>query len=209
MKRIDATHAPTPLRGDRSAATDQLLDGHIALAEGPDLLVQRARPIVADLVGEGRIGVGMLVAPADPIVIADRSVYRFDAAMSASPVCLIGRVRSATVVECGGASRFPVDDRVRLIDVARLPAHLFATPPPIVAVQLSGAFGGVRAPNGIFGRTQGIAVGFVTQASRKPGLASELPHVGPNVRRARPRHLDRERRTHDLGAPGRVPGADG
>src|SRR6202012_5966572 len=26
---------------------------------------------------------------------------------------------------------------------------------------------------------------------------------------AGPRHLDRERRTHDLGAPGRVPGADG
>jgi alpha-acetolactate decarboxylase len=146
---------------------DELVDGNIALREAPDVLVQRTRPIVVDLVGEGRIGVGTLVAPADPIVILDGLAYRLDAEMSASPISPLARLRSATVVDAQQGSRFPIDDRVRLIDIAHLPAHLFGAPPPIMAVQLSGSFAGVTAPNGVFGRTQGIAVGFLTQAARK------------------------------------------
>jgi alpha-acetolactate decarboxylase len=34
-----------------------------------------------------------------------------------------------------------------------------------VAVELSGTFSGVTAPNGTFGRANGIAVGFITNTS--------------------------------------------
>lgn len=209
MKQLDATETPRPQRDGPSAVdVDAVVDRHIAIPEGTDLQVQRTRPIVADLLGEGRIGVGTLLAPADPIIILDGLGYRLDAEMSASPVSPLARLRSATVVESGHGSRFPIDARVRLIDIARLPAHLFGATPPIVAVQLSGSFSGVHAPTAIFGRTEGIAVGFLTHPRAQTGLASELPHDGPNARRAGPRHLDRERRTHNLGAPGRLPGAD-
>ena len=169
MKQLDANEAPRPQRdGPSAVGVDELVDGRIAIPEGPDLLVQRTRPIVADLVGEGRIGVGTLLAPADPIIILDGWGYRLDAGLSASPVSPLARLRSATVVESGHGGRFPIDDRVRLIDIARLAAHLFGATPPIAAVQLSGSFSGVRARTGVFGRTQGIAVGFVTHPSRRP-----------------------------------------
>lgn len=130
--------------------------------------MQRTRPIAADLVGEGRIGVGTLVAPADSIIILDGLGYRLDAGLLASPVSPLARLRSATVVESGHGSRFPIDARVRLIDIARLAAHLFGSTPAIVALQLSGSFSGVQAPTGVFGRTQGTAIGFVTHSSRRP-----------------------------------------
>lgn len=169
MKQLDATEAPrAQLDGPSAVEVDELVDGHIAILNGPDLVVQRTRPIVADLVGERRIGVGTLLAPADPMIILDGLGYRLDAGLSASPVSPLARLRAATVVGSGHGSRFPIDARVRLIDIARLAARLFGATPPIVAVQLSGSFSGVHAPTGLFGRTQGTAVGFVTHPSRRP-----------------------------------------
>ena len=121
MESHGQTHKPNDV--------DELVDGNIAIREAPDVLVQRTRPIVVDLVGEGRIGVGTLVAPADPIVILDGLAYRLDAEMSASSISPLAQLRSATVVDTQQASRFPIDDRVRLIDIAHLHAHLFGAPP--------------------------------------------------------------------------------
>jgi alpha-acetolactate decarboxylase len=169
MNQLDATNTRGAVsHGPSAIDVGGLLDGDIAIREGPDLRVQRRRPIVADLLSEGRVGVGTLAAPAEPVVILDGVGYRLDAGLAASPVSPLARLRSATVVDSGHGSRFPVDERVRLIDIARLPAHLFGAPPAIVAVRLSGSFITVTAPNGIFGRTEGVTVGFVTDASRRP-----------------------------------------
>jgi alpha-acetolactate decarboxylase len=135
---------------------------HSAITAGPDLLVQHARPIVADLVGSGRMGVGTLVAPADPMVITDGLCYRLDASMSVGGVSPLERVCSATVVDFRPGSRFRIDSPVRRVNVARLAAHFFGALPQILAVELSGTFGGLSVPNGTFGRATGTAIGFVT-----------------------------------------------
>jgi alpha-acetolactate decarboxylase len=57
------------------------------------VLVQHLRPVVADLVGAGRMGLGTLLAPADPMVVIDGLCYRLDAGMSASRVSPLERVR--------------------------------------------------------------------------------------------------------------------
>lgn len=169
-QEIVATAAPSSARdGGRSTIDDgKPIAGHIVIPEAPDVAVRYARPILADLAGRGRIGLGTLVAPADPVVILDGFGYRLDPVMSASPVSPAARLRSATVVDSEHRHRFPLDERARLVDIARLPAHVFGVAPPIVAMQLSGSFSRVTAPNGIFGRTQGTAVGFMTHVSRSP-----------------------------------------
>jgi hypothetical protein len=60
------------------------------------LLAQHPRLIVADLVGSGRMGLGSLLAPADPMVIIDASCDRLDAGMSARRVFPLERVRCVT-----------------------------------------------------------------------------------------------------------------
>jgi alpha-acetolactate decarboxylase len=136
-----------------------------AITPGPDLLVQHPRPIVADLVGPGRIGLGTLLAPADPMVVMDGLCYRLDAGMSACRVSPLERVRSATVVDSRDGSRFRIEYPVPRANVARLAARVFGALPQIVAVELTGTFSGVTVPNGSFGRGDGTAVGFVTRAS--------------------------------------------
>ena len=42
------------------------------------------RPIVADLARPGRMGIGTLLAPADPMVIVNGVCYRLDASMAVS-----------------------------------------------------------------------------------------------------------------------------
>jgi alpha-acetolactate decarboxylase len=128
----------------------------------PDLLVERTRPIVADLVGSGRMGLGTLLAPADPMVITDGLCYRLDASMSVCLASSLERVRCATVVDFRRGSRFRIEDPVLCADVVRLAAHFFGALPQIVAVELSGTFSGVTVPNGTFGRAAGSALGFVT-----------------------------------------------
>ena len=102
------------------------------------------------------------------MVIVGGSCYRLDAGMSASRVSPLERVRSATVVDLHHGSRFRVEKPVSEADIPRLAAELLGALPEVVAVELSGIFRGVAAPNGTFGRTQGTAVGFVTSLSRKP-----------------------------------------
>jgi Alpha-acetolactate decarboxylase len=138
---------------------------HSAITPGPDLLVQHTRPIVADLVGSGRMGLGTLLAPAEPMVIIDGLCYRLDAGMSAYRVSSHERVRCATVVDFRHASRFRIDYPVRRAGVAQLAAHVFGALPQIAAVELSGTFSGVTVPNGTFGRAVGRAVGFVNRFS--------------------------------------------
>jgi alpha-acetolactate decarboxylase len=168
-------HPPWP--AERSDAGGPLSEGrsrlevdepdawHSAVTPGPDLRVQHTRPIVADLAGSGRMGLGTLLAPADPIVIIDGLCYRLDAGMSACRVSPLERVHSATVVDFRHGSRSRIAYPVRRANVARLAAHVFGALPQIVAVELSGTFGGVTVPNGTFGRAAGTAVGFVTRAS--------------------------------------------
>jgi alpha-acetolactate decarboxylase len=133
-----------------------------AISPGPDLLVQHTRPIVADLVGSGRLGLGTLLAPADPMVITDGVCYRLDAGMSACQVSPLERVCCATVVDFRHGSRFRIDTPVRRANVARLAAHFVGALPQLVAVELSGTFSGLTVPNGTFGRAAGAAIGFVT-----------------------------------------------
>jgi alpha-acetolactate decarboxylase len=130
------------------------------LGAGGDLDVPVAdrRPIVADLVGSERIGLGTLLAPADPMVIIDGLCYRLDASMSARPVSPLERVRSATVVDADCGSRFRIDDPLPSADLAQIAAQLFGALPEIVAVELSGTFSSVTVPNGTFGRADGTAV---------------------------------------------------
>jgi alpha-acetolactate decarboxylase len=138
-----------------------------SITPGPDLLVRHTRPIVADLVGSGRLGLGTLLAPADPMVIIDASCYRLDAGMSACRVSPLERVRCATVVDFRHGSSYRIEHPVPRADVARLVAQVLGALPQIVAVQLSGTFSGVMAPNGTFGRADGTALGFVTPTSRE------------------------------------------
>jgi hypothetical protein len=77
MTPFDATHLAGPLPERRSRLdVDEPGAWHEAIALGSDLLVQRPRPIVADLVGPGRMGLGTLLASADPMVIVDVLCYR-------------------------------------------------------------------------------------------------------------------------------------
>jgi alpha-acetolactate decarboxylase len=134
---------------------------HDAITSGPDLIVEPVRPIVADLVGCGRMGLGTLVAPADPMVILDGRAYRLDAGMAVCRVSPLERVRWARVVDFRRPRRFGVDHPVRGANVARLAAHKFGALPQIVAVEVSGTFSGVTVPKRVFGRADGQAVGFI------------------------------------------------
>jgi len=138
---------------------------HSAITPSPDLLVQHARPIVADLVGPGRMGLGTLLATGDPMVVVDGICYRLDAGMCVCQVSPLERVRFATVVDFRHSSRFRIGYPVRRANVARLAAHVIGALPQLVAVELSGTFTGVTVPNGAFGRAAGTAVGFVTRTS--------------------------------------------
>jgi alpha-acetolactate decarboxylase len=166
MNPFDATHV-AGLLSERQSRLDVDEPGawHNALTPGPDLLVQHLRPIVADLVGPGRMGLGTLLAPADPTVIIDGLCYRLDAGMSAYRASPLERVRCATVVDFRDGSRFRIEHPVPRADVARLAGRVFGALPQIVAVELSGTFSGVTVPNGTFGRAEGTAVGFVTPTS--------------------------------------------
>jgi alpha-acetolactate decarboxylase len=141
---------------------------HSAITPGPDVLVQHTRPIVADLVGPGRMGLGTLLATADPMVIIDGLCHGLDAGMSAYRVSSLERVRCATVVDFRHGRRVRIGYPVRRARVADLAAHVFGAPSKVVAVELSGTFSGVTVPNGIFGRAVGRAVGFVTRSSPEP-----------------------------------------
>jgi alpha-acetolactate decarboxylase len=169
MNPVDTTHVTGLLSERRSRSDVDAPDAlHSAIIRGPDLLVQRPRPIVADLVGSERMGLGTLLAPADPMVMIDGSCYRLDAGMSARRVSALQRVRCATVVDFGDGSRFRIEYPLLRANVARLAAQVFGALPQIVAVQLSGTFSGVTVPNGAFGRADGSAVGFITQTSPEP-----------------------------------------
>lgn len=169
MNPFDATHLAGPLPEKRSRLdVDEPRAWNNAITPGPDLLVQHLRPIVADLVGPGRTGLGTLLAPADPMLIIDRVCYRLDAGMSACRVSPVERVRGATVVDFRDGSRFRIEYPVPRADVAGLAAQVFGALPRIVAVELSGTFSGVTVPNGAFGRADGRAVGFVTCTSPEP-----------------------------------------
>jgi alpha-acetolactate decarboxylase len=166
MNPFDATYVAGPLSERRSRLdVDEPGALHSAITPGPDLLVQHLRPIVADLVGSGRMGLGTLLAPADPMVIIDGFCYRSDAGMSVCRVSPFEPVRCATVVDFRHGSQFRIEYPVPRADVASLAAQVFGALPEIVAVELSGTFSGVTVPNGTFGRADGRAVGFVTRTS--------------------------------------------
>jgi alpha-acetolactate decarboxylase len=166
MNPFNATHVAGPLSERRSQLDlDEPGAWHNAITPDPDLLVQHTRPIVADLIGSGRMGLGTLLAPADPMVIIDASCYRLDGGMSACRVSPLERVRRATVVDFLHGSRFRIEYPVRHVNVARLAVQVFGVLPEMVAVELSGTFSGVTVPNGTFGRADGTAVGFVTRTS--------------------------------------------
>jgi Alpha-acetolactate decarboxylase len=114
MNPFDGTHV-TGLLSERRSRLDVDEPGawHSAVTAGPDLLVQHTRPIVADLVGPGRMGLGTLLAPADPMVIMDGLCYRLDAGMSVCRVSPLERVRCATVVDFRHSSRFRIEYPVR------------------------------------------------------------------------------------------------
>jgi alpha-acetolactate decarboxylase len=166
MNPFYATHV-TGLLSERRSRLDVDEPGalHNAITPGPDLLVQHTRPIVADLVGPGRMGLGTLLAPADPMVIIDGLCYRLDAGMLACRVSPLERVHCASVVDFRAGNGSRIEYPVPRANVARLAAQVFGALPQIVAVELSGTFSGVTAPNGIFGRADGTAVGFVTRTS--------------------------------------------
>ena len=135
---------------------------HRAITPGPDLLVHRTRPVVADLVGPGRIGLGTLLASEEPLVIAEGLGYRLDGGMSAARVSSAARVRHATAVDFRPASRFPIEHSACCADLVQLVADVLGSLPQIVAVEVLGSFSHVAVPNGVFGRTLGLAVGFIT-----------------------------------------------
>jgi alpha-acetolactate decarboxylase len=169
MNPVDATHVAGPLSERRSRPeVDELGAWHNPNTPGPDLLVQHTRPIVADLVGPERMGLGTLLAPAHPMVIVNGLCYRLDAGMSACRVSPLERVRCATVVDFRDGSRFRIKYPVPRADVARLAAQVFGALSRNVAVELSGTFSCVTVPNGTFGRADGTAVGFVTRTSPEP-----------------------------------------
>jgi alpha-acetolactate decarboxylase len=187
MNPFDATHV-TGLLSERRSRLDVDEPGawHSAITPAPDLLVQHTRPIVADLVGSGRMGLGTLLAPAHPMVIMDGLCYRLDAGMSACRVSPLERVRCATVVDFRHGSRFRIEHPVRRANIARLAAHVFGALPQIVAVELSGTFSGVTVPNGTFGRAAGRAVGFVTRIPPERGwhlsfLTADRTFGGPTL----------------------------
>jgi alpha-acetolactate decarboxylase len=166
ISRHDPTHRAEPLTEIRSRLdTGEPGSWYEAVMTDSDLLVQRPRPFVADLVGVGRVGIGTLLAPADPMIILGGSCYRLDAGMSASRVSLHEAVRCATVVDFRAPSTARIEHPVLGADVARLAAGVIGPLPRITAVELSGTFSYVTAPNAIFGRTDGTAVGFVTSTS--------------------------------------------
>ena len=100
MNPFDATDVTGPLSEQRSQLdVDERGAWHSAITPAPDLRVQHTRPIVADLVGSGRMGLGTLQAPADAMVIIDGLCYRLDASMSVCRVSSLDRVRCATVVD--------------------------------------------------------------------------------------------------------------
>ena len=166
MTPFDATHVAGPPSERRSRmSVDEPGAWHSAITAGLDVRAQHTRPIVADLVGSGRMGLGVLLASADPIVIIDGLCYRLDASMSARRVSPLERVRCATVVDFRDGSRFRIGYPVRSANIARLAAHVLGSLPQVVAVELSGTFGGVTVPKGTFGRADGRAVGFVTRAA--------------------------------------------
>jgi alpha-acetolactate decarboxylase len=166
MNPFDAAHVTGSLSERRSRLdVDEPGGLHSAITPRPDLLVQHLRPIVADLVGSGRMGLGMLLVPADPMVIIDGFCYRSDAGMSVCRASPFERVRCATVVDFRHGSRFRIEYPVPRADVASLAAQVFGALPEIVAVELSGTFSGVTVPNGTFGRADGTAIGFVTHTS--------------------------------------------
>jgi alpha-acetolactate decarboxylase len=168
MNPFDATHVGGSLSEGRSGLdVDEPGAWHTAITPCPDLVVQHARPIVADLLGSGRMGLGTLLAPADPLVIMDGLCYRLDAGVSAWQVSPLEQVRCATVVDFRHGSRYRIEYPVRRANVARLAAHVFGALPQIVAVELSGTFSGVTVPNGTFGRAAGSAVGFITRIARE------------------------------------------
>jgi alpha-acetolactate decarboxylase len=111
------------------------------------------------------MGIGMLLTSADPMVILDGSCYRLDASMSARRIAPLEAVRWATVVDFRDARSARIEHPVRGADVARLAAGVIGPLPRITAVQLTGTFSYVSAPNGTFGRTEGTAVGFVMNTS--------------------------------------------
>jgi alpha-acetolactate decarboxylase len=168
MNQFDAPHV-TGLLSERRSRLDVDEPGawHTAITPGPDLLVQPLRPIVADLLGPRRIGLGTLLAPADSMVIFDGLCYRLDTSMSVCRVSPLERLRCATVVDFRHGSRSRIEYPVPRTDVARLAAQVCGAVPQIVAVELSGTFTGVTVPNGTFGRADGTAVGFVTRTSAK------------------------------------------
>ena len=137
----------------------------LGLHPSPGPVVHPTRPILADLVGAGRMGLGSLLGPPDPIVVMDGLCYRLDAGMSACRVSPLERVRWATVVDFRHGSRFRIGYPLPRVNVARLVGDLFGALPRIAAVELSGTFSGVSVPNGAFGRASGRAVGFVTHSS--------------------------------------------
>jgi alpha-acetolactate decarboxylase len=166
MNPFDGTHVTGLLSETRPRLDVDEPDAlHTAITPGPDLLVQHTRPIVADLVGSGRMGLGTLLAPADPMVIMDASCYRLDAGMSACRVSPLERVHCATVADFRDGSRFRIEYPVPRANVARLVAQVFGALPHTVAVELSGTFSGLTVPNGTFDRADGTAVGFVTRTS--------------------------------------------
>jgi alpha-acetolactate decarboxylase len=169
MGLFDAT-AVTGLLFERRPRLDVDAAGgwHSCVARHLGLLVQQLRPIVADLGGSARMGLGTLLAPADPMVMIDGLCYRLDAGMSAYRVSPLERVRCATVVDFRDGTRIPIEYPVPRADVACLAAQVFSALPRIVAVQMSGTFSSVTVPNGTFGRADGTAVGFVTGTAPEP-----------------------------------------
>ncbi len=120
------------------------------------------------------MGIGTLLAPADPMVIVNGVCYRLDASMAVSRAYPLERVHWATVVDFRDGVRSRIEHPVAGADVARLATQAFGALPGIVAFQLSGTFTCVTVPNGTFGRTDGIAVGFITSASAKPDWHSSF-----------------------------------
>jgi hypothetical protein len=119
MNPFDATHVAGPLSERRSRFdVDEPGAWHSAITRAPDLLVQHTRPIVADLIGSGRMGLGTLLAPADPMVITDGLCYRLDTSMSVCRVSPLELVRCATVADLRHGSRFRIDYPVRRANVA-------------------------------------------------------------------------------------------
>jgi alpha-acetolactate decarboxylase len=114
------------------------------------------------------MGLGTLLAPSDPLVIVDGSCYRLDATMAVSGVSPLERVHCAKVVDFRDGSRSRIEHPVPDADVARLATQVLGALPGLVAVRLSGTFSRVAVPQGTFGRTDGVAVGFVRSTSAGP-----------------------------------------